>query len=794
MGLASSHETYMKCLTCYPSLVKDWDLQLLLITSMRPAIGGLYNPRPQSLMESFVPFGGFFPMASDLKGPLSSTYQPMSRCNLCDEKYEQEVAAILKGYTVSAADQHQAGLPSWLRRAESISTNKELDVAKAKDDGTVLNANVMELQQKWNNNCRRLHHSSQMLLPDTYRAGAQVLPGMVGLPYVERKERADDHNRKNTDVSENQCRRGNVFCAPIDLQQLSSPEQSKPRVSEHKHKNLSQMQGLPPALSDLGVPNVHASPSSTTTVTTDLVLGTHHVSPSMEQEKHALQTHKERLQDFTGCLPANVDAVSGTFSSVARVQPSTCSSYFSNFVEQNSYSPLTTSQGSHVSNAGVASPNQRGLNFSSDISGQFGPRDFKALWKALADKVGRQDEAIRAISQTIAYYREGNERCRGASLKRDIWLTFLGPDRLGKKRVAVALAEIICGSRENFICVDLSSHDGIARSNTIFDHQEINGYDVKFRGKTVVDRIAEEIGKKPSAVVFLENVDKADLLVQNSLLQAIKTGKISDSHGRQIGINNAIFVMTAKAAKGKMVTEKECITFSEERILAAQGLQMQILIGCVPEAASSNLNILVTTRNEPDIKQGISSPVYVNKRKLSDVCHHKAQHDSTEVTKRSHRTSNSYLDLNLSIEELEANEPDSGNDESDSISENTEAWIEEFFGLMDRKVNFRPFDFDSLADNVLKEISGSFRNTMGSDSLLEIDSKVMEQILAAAWLSDGTRGVKDWVEKVLCRSFAEARQRYNPSSSSVLKLVSCEDLYMEEQAPGVCLPARIIMN
>ena len=81
-------------------------------------------------MGSFVPFGGFFPTPSDLRSPLSGRNQSIPRCNFCNEKYEQEVASILKvGSTVSVADQYSENLPSWLRMA-AVDTSKGTDVAK----------------------------------------------------------------------------------------------------------------------------------------------------------------------------------------------------------------------------------------------------------------------------------------------------------------------------------------------------------------------------------------------------------------------------------------------------------------------------------------------------------------------------------------------------------------------------------------------------------------------------------------------------------------------------------------
>lgn len=81
-------------------------------------------------MGSFIPFGGFFSIPSDLKYPLPNINQSITRCPLCTAKYEQEVAALLKmGSTISVADQYSDNLPSWLQMAQ-LDTGKGLDAAK----------------------------------------------------------------------------------------------------------------------------------------------------------------------------------------------------------------------------------------------------------------------------------------------------------------------------------------------------------------------------------------------------------------------------------------------------------------------------------------------------------------------------------------------------------------------------------------------------------------------------------------------------------------------------------------
>ncbi|KAL5721039.1 hypothetical protein ACHQM5_013647 [Ranunculus cassubicifolius] len=768
IGAAAKYEMYLKFLMRFPSIEKDWDLQLLPITSLKSQLGGFPSPRPQSLTESFVPFGGFFSTTADLRNPLTSTDESISRCHLCNEKCELEISSFLNGgYTPSVSDQYNEGLSSWLQKAE-LNTSKGLDMTKAKDDGAVFNAKVTGLQNKWNDICRRLHHISQTSKEDNYHAGPLVVPHSTGLSFLS--DRKDDLGRSSKIFgipNTSECGNSQPTMPPW-LHKISSPTPKSPTpvISEGENENSASerharesksechrtdsLQYPPGPLSNSSIGNDHASPSPTTSVGTDLGLGTLYSSTQKEPKNLTVQTNRDWLLESSDCSPGKVDV----------------------------FKPKTL-------NPSIHSPSCSG----PDSCGQVDPNDLKSLWRFLLGKVGRQNEAMQTISQTITRCRTGTERRRGTSLKRDVWFNFIGLDRVAKRRTAFALAEILFGSKQNIISLDLSTQDGITRSDTIFGCLEMNGYDEKFRGKMVVDYIAEEISKNPLSIVLLENINKADMLLQNSLSQAIKTGKFSNSRGRETSINNTIFIATSTVVKETKALSFEniCTKFSEEKVLAAQGLEMQILVVSSHETSSpksNSSNVLVTTKKETP------GP---SKRKLVDsngVTEQREMHDWLERAPKTPK----YLDLNLPSEDTEAISSDNDSTESDSISENSEIWLEEFLSQMDGTAVFKPFDFDALANKLLKDISVVLRNTVGPECSLEIDTKVMEQILAAAWLSDKKRAMEDWVEQILGRAFAEARQRHSLSGQSVLKLVTSDDLYVKDQASGICLPSRIVLN
>lgn len=80
-------------------------------------------------MGSFVPFGGFFPPQSKFSSQLSSPNQSFTRCRQCNEKYEQEVAAIWKPGSASVTGRHSES-SLHLPMAELDEKSKEFDVYK----------------------------------------------------------------------------------------------------------------------------------------------------------------------------------------------------------------------------------------------------------------------------------------------------------------------------------------------------------------------------------------------------------------------------------------------------------------------------------------------------------------------------------------------------------------------------------------------------------------------------------------------------------------------------------------
>lgn len=712
-------------------------------------------------MGSFVPFGGFF-STPEIRSPVSCTNASFTRCDTCNEKCEQEVADIRKvGPTLAPSCSTSS---PWLQKAVNADTHRGSDLAKTNEENTSFNDKILGFQKKWNDICQRLHHTSslpQFGISQT-RSQAPTLEVLgFGPGYKESSSKDPSHDfQYSSQISYTPKELHSIYPLkqlsvplPSDTVSVNSGSDHVPKVSETLEMGMKTPWTAPSPWagpSPMANKSVldHKTSSSPTPVTTDLGLGTLYTSSAQEPNTPKLQDQRKHLQHLSDSVSTDCDAMNETTS--RQIARSFC--------------------------------------FGSNFEGKFDLTDFKSLNRLLTEKVGWQDQAICAISQTLSLCKAGAGMRRGSHGRADIWFAFLGPDRLGKRKIASVLGETIFGNSESLISVDLGFQDGFYPFNSVFECQKPHCYDV-LRRKTVVDYIAGELSKKPHSVVFLENVDKADFLVQTSLLQAVRTGKFPDSHGRAISVNNTIFLLTSTVCKanGSFVSE-ESKMFSEERILEAKRCQMQLSLGHASEDARKygSTNVKVAPR------KGLSKSSYLNKRKQADTSDSMGGAKS-KMQKQDSEASRSFLDLNMPVEEGEESINDSDH-ESESITENTNTWLSDFFDQIDEKVIFKPFNFDGLAEKVLNSIGMLFQRTFGLELQLEINYEVITHILAAAWLSDKKNAVEDWIEHVLGRGFVEAQHKYHPAAQCVMKLVNCESILVEEQAPGVCLPAKINLD
>lgn len=168
------------------------------------------------------------------------------------------------------------------------------------------------------------------------------------------------------------------------------------------------------------------------------------------------------------------------------------------------------------------------------------------LEKVMHERVVGQEEAVESVSRAIRRARSGLK-----SPNRPIGsFMFLGPTGVGKTELAKTIAEVMFGSEDALIRVDMSEFmEKHSTSRLVGSPPGYVGYDEG-------GQLTERIRQKPYSVVLLDEVEKAHPDVFNVLLQVLDDGHLTDSKGRKVDFKNTIIIMTSNIGATSLRDEK----------------------------------------------------------------------------------------------------------------------------------------------------------------------------------------------------------------------------------------------
>ncbi|WP_119325776.1 ATP-dependent Clp protease ATP-binding subunit [Companilactobacillus musae] len=169
------------------------------------------------------------------------------------------------------------------------------------------------------------------------------------------------------------------------------------------------------------------------------------------------------------------------------------------------------------------------------------------LEKELHKRVIGQDNAIGAVSRAIRRARSGMKdpnRPIGSFM-------FLGPTGVGKTELAKSIAEVMFGSEDNLIRVDMSEYmEQYSTSKLIGSAPGYVGFDEG-------GQLTEKVRNEPYSVVLLDEVEKAHPDVFNILLQVLDDGILTDAKGRKVDFRNTIIIMTSNLGARSLEDNRE---------------------------------------------------------------------------------------------------------------------------------------------------------------------------------------------------------------------------------------------
>ncbi len=179
---------------------------------------------------------------------------------------------------------------------------------------------------------------------------------------------------------------------------------------------------------------------------------------------------------------------------------------------------------------------------------RMGEKDTEKLLRmeeGLKSKVIGQDEACSAISRALRRSRadiKDPRRPIGSFL-------FMGPTGVGKTYLARNLAEIMFGTADALIQVDMSEY--MEKHTT----SRLIGSPPGYVGHDDGGQLTEQVRRRPYSVILFDEVEKAHPDVMNLLLQILEEGTVTDSLGRKINFRNTIIILTSNVGANLVKTQ-----------------------------------------------------------------------------------------------------------------------------------------------------------------------------------------------------------------------------------------------
>ena len=118
---------------------------------------------------------------------------------------------------------------------------------------------------------------------------------------------------------------------------------------------------------------------------------------------------------------------------------------------------------------------------------------------------------------------------------------FLGPTGVGKTYLAKRLAEMMFGSSDALIRIDMSEY------TESFNTSRLVGAPPGYVGYEEGGQLTEKVRRHPYSIVLLDEIEKAHGNVFNMLLQVLDEGRLTDGNGRLIDFRNTVIIMTSNA-------------------------------------------------------------------------------------------------------------------------------------------------------------------------------------------------------------------------------------------------------
>ena len=157
------------------------------------------------------------------------------------------------------------------------------------------------------------------------------------------------------------------------------------------------------------------------------------------------------------------------------------------------------------------------------------------LDRQLKRSVVGQDKAINTIVKSIRRNSVGIKE-----LDKPIGsFICLGPTGVGKTHLAKKLAELMFGSEESMIRVDMSEYQ---EKHSV---SRLIGSPPGYVGYNEGGQFTEKVRQNPYSLILFDEIEKGHHEIFNILLQILDDGYVTDASGRKINFKNTLIMMTS---------------------------------------------------------------------------------------------------------------------------------------------------------------------------------------------------------------------------------------------------------
>jgi ATP-dependent Clp protease ATP-binding subunit ClpC len=168
-----------------------------------------------------------------------------------------------------------------------------------------------------------------------------------------------------------------------------------------------------------------------------------------------------------------------------------------------------------------------------------------AIEKQLAGEIVGHAGAIERIATTL------RRNAAGFRSRRPIGsFLFLGPTGVGKTETARAIARFLYPGGTATTHLDMSEY---AEAHAL---ARLVGAPPGYVGHEEGGQLTEALRRRPYQLVLLDEIEKAHRDVQQSLLQVLDEGRLTDGRGRTVDFSNAVVVMTSNLGSDAAAAER----------------------------------------------------------------------------------------------------------------------------------------------------------------------------------------------------------------------------------------------